>query len=55
MHHVTKALSEIEGVSDVQVSLEDNEATVTASRDLIEKMKTAVEEEGYRVTAVANC
>lgn len=47
---VTNALSGVEGVTNVRVSLEKNEAVFdTSSQVDMEKIKKAVEEEGYKV------
>jgi copper chaperone len=47
---VTNALSGVEGVTNVKVSLEKNEAVFdTSSQVDMEKIKKAVEEEGYKV------
>jgi Cu+-exporting ATPase len=47
--HVTKALQEVEGVSDVKVRLEDGNATVTYDPQKADKqtLKAAVDEAGY--------
>lgn len=47
---VTKALSGVDGVTNVRVSLENNEAVFDSSGDVdMEKIKNAVAEEGYKV------
>jgi len=48
---VTNALNELQGVQMVEVDLEQGKANVTydASKVTIEKMKEAVEEQGYDV------
>ena len=47
---VTKALSGIEGVESVNVDLAGGSATVVAKRSVEwDKMKEAIEEEGYTV------
>ena len=47
---VTKALSEIEGITDVQVSLEKGEATYTESSPVSEdKIKDAITKIGFEV------
>ncbi len=47
---VTNALSSVEGVSRVEVSLEEGKARVELERDVpFEELKKAVEEWGYRV------
>ena len=51
--HVTKALSGVEGVKNVSVSLEDKKADVELSADVSdEALKSAVEEEGYEVVGI---
>jgi copper chaperone len=47
---VTRALSAIDGITDVKVSLEKNEAVFESSGNVdMETIKKAVEEEGYKV------
>jgi len=47
---VTNALSGVEGVTNVRVSLENHEAVFDTSGKVdMEKIKKAVEEEGYKV------
>ncbi|MDQ7038695.1 MAG: cation transporter [Aquificota bacterium] len=47
---VRTALMSLEGVSDVQVSLETGLVRITANRDLsTEEIRRAVEEWGYRL------
>ena len=51
--HVTKALTAVAGVSEVNVSLEDKKAYVTADESVTDDMlKDAVTEEGYEVTGI---
>ena len=51
--HVTKALTAVTGVSEVNVSLEDKKAYVTADESVTDDMlKDAVTEEGYEVTGI---
>lgn len=51
--HVTKALESIDGVSEVNVSLEEKKATVTVPGSVSDDtLKNAVTEEGYEVTEV---
>jgi copper ion binding protein len=51
--HVNKALSGVEGVSDVAVSLEDKSAVVTLSAPVEDTVLTAaVVDAGYEVTGV---
>ena len=46
--HVSEALSKIEGVSSVKVSLEEKKATVTFKGELPEeKVSSAIAEAGY--------
>ena len=48
---VTKTLSEIEGVSDVQVDLEKGEATYTATDDVsIDTIKEAIAKIGFEAS-----
>jgi copper ion binding protein len=47
---VTRALSGVEGVTNVKVSLEKNEAVFDTSGQVdMEKIKKAIEEEGYKL------
>lgn len=47
---VTNALSGVDGVTNVKVSLEKNEAVFDSSKDVdMEEIKKAVEEQGYKV------
>ena len=50
--HVDKALNAVEGAQDVVVSLEEKQATVTASAELEETLVAAVVDAGYKVTEV---
>lgn len=51
--HVTNALSEVEGVSQVQVDLEGAKATMqVADKVTNDQLKAAVSEAGYEVTEV---
>ncbi len=48
VHHVTMALSEVEGVKDVKVSLAEKSALVNSEDSVqFETLKAAVEEAGY--------
>ena len=47
VHAVTNALKELDGVSDVSVSLEARSAVVTGSVIDVAKVIAAIEEEGY--------
>jgi len=51
---VTNALKSVDGVTDINVDLAGNKATVNSTADKIEEMKAAVEEAGYEVTEVIN-
>ena len=50
--HVRKALEGVEGVSDVNVSLEENNAKLNADISKLAELKAAVEEAGYQVVGV---
>jgi len=50
---VKDAFMEIEGVEQVEVSLEDKTATITANVDIAEEvLKAIVEDEGYEFTGI---
>lgn len=50
VHHVTTALSEVEGVKDVKVSLAEKSALVNSDdRVQFESLKAAVVEAGYEL------
>ena len=50
VHHVTMALSEVEGVKDVKVSLAEKSALVDSEDSVqFETLKAAVEEAGYKL------
>lgn len=50
VHHVTMALSEVEGVKDVKVSLSEKSALVNSEDSVqFETLKVAVEEAGYKL------
>lgn len=51
---VEKALSEVRGVINVSVSLEDKKASFTLGDEAVSdaKLKEAVEEAGYKVTGI---
>ncbi len=50
VHHVTMALSEVEGVKDVKVSLAEKSALVNSEDNVqFETLKAAVEEAGYKL------
>ena len=49
--HVTKALQGVDGVTSVEVSLENKTATVVGNAN-VEALKAAVEQAGYTVTGV---
>ncbi len=50
VHAVTTAASEVDGVSDVVVSLEEKSAKVTGEMIDIQKVIAAIAEEGYTAT-----
>ena len=50
--HVTKALQGVDGVSSVEVSLENKSAVVKGANLDAAALKKAVEEAGYSVTTV---
>lgn len=51
--HVTNALGELEGVTSVDVNLEDKMATVESENEIDdETLKNTVSEAGYSATAV---
>ncbi len=51
--HVTKALEGVPGATDVAVSLEEKQATVTVPEMTSDDvLKAAVEEAGYEVTEI---
>ena len=53
VRHVTTALSELEGVTNVQVSLENKEAVLDVAETVsLDALKDAVKEVGYTVTDV---
>ena len=53
--HVTKALENIHGASNVNVSLEDKKATVTVPDSVTDDdLKAAVVDAGYEVTGIQN-
>ena len=50
VHHVTVALSEVEGVKDVKVSLAEKSALVNFDDSVsFETLRAAVEEAGYKL------
>ncbi len=50
VHHVSMALSEVEGVKDVKVSLVEKSALVNSEDSVqFETLKAAVEEAGYKL------
>lgn len=52
-HHVTEALSEIDGISNVAVKLEEKYALLEAeNNELDEAIKFAVDEAGYQVVGI---
>lgn len=51
--HVNEALSKVDGVSLVEVSLKNKNAIVTLTKDVSDSaLKAAVETEGYDVTEI---
>lgn len=53
VNHVRTALSGLDGVSKVEVTLEDKQAVVTLSKDVLDDaLVTAVKEAGYEVTNI---
>lgn len=49
---VTEEVSEVDGVTDVQVDLPTGKVTVTSEQDLdVADVRAAVEEAGYQLTA----
>ena len=53
VNHVTKALEGLEGVSAVEVSLDDNKASIQADGSVAdEAIKDAIAEAGYEVTGI---
>ena len=51
--HVEKALRELDGVSDVVVSLEEKTAKVTMDKEISDEVfKKLISEEGYEVVSV---
>ncbi|MBR4036123.1 MAG: heavy-metal-associated domain-containing protein, partial [Oscillospiraceae bacterium] len=50
--HVDKALNGVEGATDVVVSLDEKQATVTAAPELEAALVAAVTEAGYEVVEV---
>ncbi|NLL82386.1 MAG: heavy-metal-associated domain-containing protein [Tissierellia bacterium] len=53
VNHVTNALSEIDGIKNVNVNLEEKYAMVDSeNNDLDDAMKFAVEEAGYEVVGI---
>ena len=54
VRHVREALSGLEGVTEVEVSLADNLATVQTTGELSDQLiRDKLDEEGYDVTAIA--
>ena len=55
VRHVTKALEAVDGVTAVEVSLEDKNAVITCAENVTDEVLTAaVTEEGYEVKGVRN-
>ena len=54
VRHVREALSALDGVTGVEVSLEKGEAELQATADLSDALiKETLDEEGYDATAIA--
>ena len=50
VHHVTVALSEVDGVKDVKVSLTEKSALINSDEEVsFETLRAAVEEAGYKL------
>lgn len=49
---VENALNTLEEVKNVEVSLEDKKAVVEVEENIDDKLKEAIEEEGYTVTGI---
>jgi copper ion binding protein len=53
VHHVSEALKELSGVTNVEVSLDDKTAVLEASSDIKdEDIKIAVDDAGYDVVGI---
>ncbi len=53
VNHVREALSELDGIKEVQVDLAKNQALVEAEASVTdEAIKAAIEEVGYKATGV---
>jgi copper ion binding protein len=53
VNHVTEALSEIDGIKNVNVNLEEKYAMVDVENNDLEKaIKFAIDEAGYEVVAI---
>lgn len=53
--HVTHALERIEGVTDIQVSLENKNASATITKAVSdEELKAVIKEAGYEVTGITS-
>ncbi|MDF2951480.1 MAG: copper ion binding protein [Anaerocolumna sp.] len=53
VHHVSEALSELNGVSNVEVSLEAKNAVIDLSADVKdEDIKFAIDDAGYEVVGI---
>ena len=51
VQHVTNALNELDGITDVTVDLEEGTATVQGKAS-IEAIRTVIDEAGYNVISV---
>ncbi len=50
---INKALSEVEGINEVNVSLEEKKAEITLEKDVTdEKLKTEIENIGFNVVGI---
>lgn len=52
VHHVTEALNAVDGIGEVKVNLEENNAVVESGAVSDDALKQAVDKAGYEVTAI---
>ena len=53
VNHVTEALKELEGVDQVEVSLEEKRAIIESAKEIADAdIKNAIEEVGYEVVEI---
>lgn len=52
VNHVKNALGDIQGISNIQVNLEENNASVELDNVTDEAIKAAIEEAGYEVVEI---